>query len=168
MNLETFFIKGYVTGSIDKSINLDEFYSYEFFHCEDEDVTWNNPEAEEKIRSLQNIFAEQYVSKIFTEFENKAVCMWAGVDGGSAEWHNDFEDGGAFNSNVLIYMDDLTPENGNKIEVRNSLTQEEIILYPKKRDFVWLNQQRCYQHRATHKTGTRRVISFEYLIPTLL
>ena len=168
MKLDDFFINGYITGGIDESINLEEFYEYQFINCENEDVSWNNPEAENKIRSLQKHFADLYVSKIFDKFEHKDVCMWAGVDAGSADWHNDFEYAGKFNSNVLIYMDDLTPENGNKIEVRNVNTLEETTLYPKKRDFVWLNKQRCYQHKATHHNGDRRVISFEYLIPSLI
>ena len=53
----------------------------------------------------------------FDEFEMKDCAMWSGVDEGSREWHNDFEDGDAFNSNILVYMDDNTEENGNNIQV---------------------------------------------------
>ena len=168
MNLEDFFIKGFVTGVLDKSIDLKEFYQYEFIHCEDEDISWNNPEAENKIRTLQKYFADTYVSKIFNDFEYKDVCMWAGVDSGSAVWHNDFEDGDKFNSNVLVYLDDLTPDNGNKIKIRDNTTLKEYTIYPKKGNFVWLNQQKHYEHKATHNSGNRRVVCFKYLIPALI
>ena len=66
---------------------------------------------------------------------------------------------------ILIYLDDNTKQNGNNIQVRTG--DYHFTLYPKRRDFVWLNQKKCFQHRAQHLSGIRRVLSFEYLVPAL-
>lgn len=168
-NFENFFVYGFIKGNISKyDIDVNLFDSFEFVDCnncpnEDE---WMDPSAIEILRGIQQKFADTLISPIFAEFEMKDVGMWLGVDEGSARWHNDFEDGDLFNSNVLIYLDN-DYENKNMIQIRTN-GGDPITLHPQRGDFLWLNQQKCYEHKATHTTGTRRLLSFEYLIPELI
>ena len=65
------------------------------------------------------------------------------------------------NSNVLVYLDD-TREHKNGIDVKSQI--EEYNITPKENEFVWLNQGKMYQHKASHNGGRRRILSFEYWI----
>lgn len=162
---QTFFVDGYWLGTLPNHINIEKFDRFDFKDCTQPEETWLDKNAMDDLRELHKWFGKNYISKIFDKFELKDCAMWSGVDEGSRNWHNDFEDGDAFNSNILVYMDDLTEENGNTIQVASN--DYINILYPSRRDFVWLNQKKCFQHRATHESGVRRVLSFEYLIPAL-
>lgn len=162
---QTFFIDGYIHGTLPFNLDIDRFDKFNFIDCTQPEDLWTAPEAEFDLAIIHKWLADKYVSKLFDDFEMKDCAMWSGVDHGSREWHNDFEDSNKFNSNILIYLDDNTKQNGNNIQVK---THDYIFkLYPKRRDFVWLNQKKCFEHRAAHKTGERRVLSFEYLIPAL-
>ena len=165
-NEQTFFIDGYWLDKLPNHVNIDVFDKFDFKDCTQPEETWLDQNAMKDLKKLHKWFADNYVAKMFDEFEMKDCAMWSGVDEGSREWHNDFEDGDAFNSNILVYMDDNTEENGNNIQVASG--DYINIIYPKRREFVWLNQKKCFQHRATHKSGVRRVLSFEYMIPALL
>lgn len=165
-NLELFFVDGYIHDTLPDEVDISIFDTFEFKDCNQPEELWLDENAKDHLDYIHQYFAEHYISKIFGEFEMKECAMWSGVDEGSREWHNDYEDGDSFNSNILVYLDDNTLENGNNIQV--STTDFINILHPKRRDFVWLNQKKCFKHRATHKSGVRRVLSFEYLIPALL
>ena len=162
---QTFFIDGYWHGTLPSNLDIDRFDKFNFVDCTQPENLWTAPEAEFDLAIIQKWLADNYVSKLFDDFEMKDCAMWSGVDHGSREWHNDFEDSNKFNSNILIYLDDNTKHNGNNIQVKTH--DYHFTLYPKRRDFVWLNQKKCFEHRAAHKTGERRVLSFEYLIPAL-
>lgn len=167
IDLHKFFLEGHVHHT-SPHLRLEVFDNARFVDCNlQEEELWLDSDILGDLKIWHKYFAEIYISKIFSEYELKDCAMWSGVDEGSAQWHNDYEDGTAlFNSNILVYMDDCTEENGNNIQVRGPGFSK--ILYPKRGDFVWLNQKTIFQHRATHTMGTRRVLSFEYLIPALL
>ena len=162
---QTFFIDGYWHGTLPDNLDIDRFEKFNFIDCTQPEDLWTTKEAQFDLAIIHKWLADNYVSQLFDNFEIKDCAMWSGVDHGSREWHNDFEDANKFNSNILIYMDDNTKQNGNNIQVRTG--DYHFTLYPKRRDFVWLNQKKCFEHRAAHKSGQRRVLSFEYLIPAL-
>lgn len=164
-NEQTFFIDGYWHDTLPENIDIDGFDKFDFKDCTQPEELWLDPAAQKDLNCIHKWLADEYISKMFDDFEMKQCAMWSGVDEGSRNWHNDYEDGDSFNSNILIYLDDNTKANGNNIQVRTG--DYHFTLYPKRRDFVWLNQKKCFQHRAQHLSGTRRVLSFEYLIPAL-
>lgn len=164
-NEQTFFIDGYWHGTLPDNLDIERFEKFKFIDCTQPENLWTTKEAEFDLAIIHKWLADNYISKLFDDFEMKDCAMWSGVDYGSREWHNDFEDANKFNSNILIYMDDNTKHNGNNIQVKTG--DYHFTLYPKRRDFVWLNQKKCFEHRASHKSGQRRVLSFEYLIPAL-
>ncbi len=171
IDFTNFFTNGYILHR-DANIDVSEFDSYNFPDCTDsEEVIYNAQSPIEKaicqahLMQLHNYLANNYVSKIFDNFEFKERDIWNGVDIGSIEWHNDHEDGDPFNSTILLYLDDNTPENGNFIAVRGP--NSENILYPRRGEFVWLNKKKIFQHKAKHTSGKRRLLGFEFYIPGL-
>lgn len=171
IDFSKFFIDGYIQ-HYDENIDINEFEKYSFQDCRDENsCNYHSQNKVEKHMSqlqlgeVHRYLADTYVSKLFTDFQFKECDLWSGVDDGSKEWHNDHIDGDPFNTTFLIYLDDNTPENGNYIAVRGPDT--EITLYPKRGDFIWLNQNRMFEHKAKHNSGQRRVLGFEFYIPAL-
>jgi hypothetical protein len=161
-NFNDFFTKGFVVGEFKH--NIKEFYYYDFPNCEDPNIGEEAgvpTQAENSLKFLQDQIAINIISKVFTSFEYKNFGMWEGVDDGSSEWHNDWEDGKNMNTNVLVYLDDAKKHN-NSIEVRDKNSKNVIL--PMAGDFVWLNQGKGFQHRARHNGGRRRVLSFEYFV----
>lgn len=161
---DNFLFLGYY---FDKSPNID----FSFFEDKDfKDCTLKEQQFLEEnilveLKKYQEILSDRYVKSLFSDFEYKDCGMWKGVDKGSSKWHNDFLDGDNFNSNILVYLDDNTEENGNFIEVRGPGFSHK--LYPKKNQLIWLNQKRIFEHKATYNSGQRRLLSFEYFIPQL-
>lgn len=164
--IENFFLHGYY---LDENLGMDfsDYKSMNFKDCNDKDEdSWLDKRYLSDLKKIQEFFADRYISSIFTNYELKDCGMWEGVDDGSSKWHNDYLDGDTFNSNILVYLDDNTIENGNSIEVRGpGFTHK---LYPKANQLIWLNQKRIFEHRATHSSGRRRILSFEYFIPELV
>lgn len=164
--IENFFINGYVHGKFD--IDAVTMFKDDYFidcNSDDADVREIDTESKRKLNNLHEYISENYIKQIFTEFRVGKNGMWSGVDSGSAEWHNDFVDEDRFTSNFLIYLEDNEPF-GNSIEVKNQFQEFKIV--PKPNEFVWLNQNRKFMHRATHKSGPRRLLSFEFFIPSLV
>ena len=159
------FTKGFIVGKFPE--NIDEFYNYDFPNCEDPNIGEDAgvpKEAEASLKKLQQYIGENFISNIFPKFEYRNIGMWEGVDEGSSEWHNDWEDGKNMNTNVLVYLDD-TSEHANSIQVRDR--HLEYVVFPKAGDFVWLNQGKAYEHKASHNGGRRRVLSFEFFVEGL-
>lgn len=167
VDLNTFFYKGYIHGKMpfDVSALLDDCY---FIDCNSYDVdTYKHPpKVVDLLNQIEQKLTEMFVKPIFSNFEFRFSGIWSGVDPGSARWHNDFEDGNTFNSNILIYLDDNEPY-GNYIAVTDQKS-EPIIIQPKRNEFVWLNQRKNFLHKAHHHSGPRRVCSFDYMIFDLL
>lgn len=157
------YYKGTVSDLTDYDISI--FNRFSISHCASYECDTIDPAATVELKNLQLIFAERLIKKLFDEFDSVDVGMWEGVDEGTSDWHNDWQDGDNFSSNVLIYLDDNNKENGNSIQVRSH--ENEIILYPKRGEFIWLNQKSCFEHKATYASGVRRVLSLEYMIPEL-
>lgn len=162
-NLDSFFTNGCYLGHIDSIEELDvDLYSFVDCNKVDDDI---RPELDINLKDIleeTKIFLiEHYISKVFSKYEFLDYYAWEGVDPGSSVWHNDKREG--FNSNILVYLDDSF--NSNTIEVKNDI--EEFKVYPKKGDFIWINQSTKFLHRATHIKGRRRVLSFEFNIHDL-
>lgn len=158
--INDFLVNGFVTGTL----SLDAAYlfkQFQFPNCNDGEAT-PSLQASTYLQALHRHIAEKYVSSMFDEYGFGEHNMWSGVDAPSKEWHNDNCD--EFNSNFLVYLDDGEMYN-NFIEVKSPT--EEFKIYPKKNQFVWLNQDKKFLHRATHTEGPRRVLSFEFNIPAI-
>lgn len=169
MDLLNFFLHGYVH-STDKNLAIERFDKATFTDCstlkDDVDVQRADPEYAPALNELHKYMGETYIAQLFDEYTLTQCAMWSGVDSGSSVWHNDNKQGSRFTSNLLVYLDDNKPEDGNFIQVRGA--GFEHTLYPKRGDFVWLNQKECFEHRAQNDNGIRRVLSFEFYIPALL
>jgi hypothetical protein len=137
------------------------FKKFEFPDCNNGEAELEE-EAVELLDILHRHVAKKYVSSLFDEYSIGERGMWTGVDNMSSDWHNDSNE--EFNSNFLIYLDD-GELHGNSIEIKTPT--EEFKIYPNKNQFVWLNQNKKFQHRATHLSGPRRLLSFEFTIPAI-
>lgn len=167
MNTYDFFVNGHIQGHLAEIDNYD-FSEFVFLDCsENEDIIDNSPiidkKAQKYLSEIYNIIFNRYLSKLFPNIELLEKSMWQGVDTKSKEWHTDYMEKKNFNSNLLVYLDD---NYGNSIQVKNQV--EEFIIYPTRGDFIWLNQNKIFQHRAKHITGPRRLISYEMYIPELI
>lgn len=170
MDTYSFFANGYLHGNIPEVVKYD-FSSFVFVDCykNEKDVNLKpkiDITSQTYLKEIYKLIQERFVAKIFENAKLLEMSMWQGVDTPSRSWHNDYILGQTFNSNILVYLDEGTVENGNCIEVRNQ--EEEFKIYPKVGDFVWLNQKHIFQHRATHASGQRRVLSYELMIPEIL
>jgi len=167
LNLDSFFMDGYYKGKVSDFTDYDIsiFDRFKISHCASYECDIIDPAAVIELKELQQFFAEHLIKILFDEFELVDIGMWEGVDDGTSDWHNDWQDGDNFSSNILIYLDDNTKENGNNIQVRSH--GNEIGLYPKRGEFIWLNQKSCFEHKATYTSGVRRVLSLEYMVPEL-
>jgi len=164
-NITDFFIFGYF---LDETPNIDitEFKTMHFQNCNTvADDFKLDQDTQCKLERIHAYLAEHYVSQVFSKFDLRECNMWDGVDPKSSIWHNDYFSNSAFNSNILIYLDDNTEDNGNSIEVRSN--ESYVKLHPKENQLLWLNQQHTFQHKATHATGRRRLLSFEFFIDEL-
>lgn len=154
-----FLVNGYVHGSVPfiQKVDVD---SYNFSHCDDPNFSYDS-RLDGLAEAAREWLSTNYVGALFANYEFLKYNAWSGVDQPSSNWHNDQREG--FNSNILVYLDDSL--NCNSIEVKSD--NSEVKIYPKKGDFVWLNQRKAFRHRATHIEGTRRVLSFEFNINDL-
>lgn len=159
-----FFVNGYMHGHLDEveSIDFDKYHFVDCTHNPEHDGM-PDPTIVPILDDVYSILRHRYINQLFQNYTLHERNIWQGVDSGSKEWHNDYAEYKSFNSNILVYLDDSYDK--NTIQVRNET--EEFIIYPKKGDFVWLNQNPKFQHRATHIEGIRRLISFEIYINDL-
>ena len=167
-NLTSYFTDGYFMDNLftcTPSVNLTIFDAFNFTDSLNEEDLNIDPFAKELLNDMHQYFAKKWIELIFVDYELKVNGMWSGVDEGSMKWHNDFEDGDPFNSNILVYLND-TDDKENNIQVRTNKGPG-TILHPQRGDFVWLNQSSCFEHKASHNSGTRRLLSFEFLISGL-
>jgi hypothetical protein len=163
-NLTNFFLKGHVTGFFRDVSYLREF---NFVHCEHpslgQEEHISDPRCRDMLRDIQAEIVDRFISKIFHNYELVSYGMWEGVDKDSQVWHNDqFQK--RMNSNFLIYLDD-TFNYDNSIEFKNHSEHYKVL--PRENDFVWINQSKHFFHRASHNSGRRRVLSFEFFIDGL-
>jgi hypothetical protein len=164
MQLTDFFVKGYYSDILSNDI-ATEFGNYKFVNCQEHSSMHITNVMQKKLDDLHLYLAETYVSKVFSSYKLLNNGMWDNVDSGSSTWHNDFSDGDALNSNILVYIDDNRLYN-NFIMITNG--QEEFKIQPEPNQFVWLNQSSCFQHKAIHNSGPRRLLSFEFFIDGLV
>jgi hypothetical protein len=152
--LDSFFVNGFYHGHIDFIEDID-FNKYTFIDC-NEEARLLDKQLEPVILQVKQHLISNFVSKIFDKYTVVDEYAWSGVDSYSKNWHNDLAEG--FDSNILVYLDDS--HEVNTIEVKSP--SEQFKIYPKKGDFVWINQSEHFLHKATHINGTRRVLSFEF------
>jgi|GEM_PF-1533546 len=164
----SFFINGFVTGNFLSDDEIASFDAFSFIDCNssgylDRTSTLPPEEALRFFKKFSAMFEQQLISPFFKNFKLINFGMWDGSDIGSRKWHNDFEDGDAFNSNIIIYLETHSPE--HSLQVKNG--ERIMTVETRAGDFVWLNQMKCFQHRAIQESGPRRILSFEYFIEGL-
>lgn len=164
-NIENFLSIGYFLDET-PNIDLSDFYGIDIKNCNSiNEKFWIGENYEKKLEEISIHLSKKYIEKIFKNYKRLECGLWEGVDEGSSKWHNDWIDGDGFNSNILIYLDDNTTENGNSVEIRG--LDFHHVLYPKSGQLLWLNQKPIFEHKATHTSGQRRLLSFEFLIEDL-
>jgi hypothetical protein len=162
-NVYSFYVNGFIHGNIEqiKTINPDDFY---FDDCV---KTKNKTKTIDKnimpvLKNTCQYLIDNYVSILFHDYEVLEKYCWSGVDDYSKHWHNDSKEN--FNSNILVYLDDSLEK--NSIEIKNG-SNEIFTVYFKAGDFVWLNQNLQFSHRANHIVSNRRVLSYHFNIRDL-
>jgi hypothetical protein len=62
-------------------------------------------------------------------------------------------------------MDDMSPEVGGSISIKNGIFEEKI--YPKKGTLIMLSQQRNVEHKAEYCSVRRRMYNIDYFVKGL-
>lgn len=166
VDYSNFFVNGFTQGTL----NFDAvtmFQEFDFPDCTaDRNTSFTiDPIAQIRLDAIHGYLANTLITPMFQVYTFGNNGMWSGVDSGSATWHNDFTDTDSFTSNILIYLEDGEPY-GNSVEFKNQVEEWKVI--PKPNEFVWINQNHNFMHRATHIAGPRRLLSFEFYIPALI
>lgn len=160
--LTTGYVRGRMTSDIAQTFEHDVFIDCNSTLAEQHVVA---VDTMEKLLDLHARLATDLVGRCFSRVEKRECGLWHGVDTGSAVWHNDYKGEDGFNSNILIYMED-GEDNGNSISVTDGYN--ETTIFPRRNDFVWLNQSKPhFKHKATHTRGIRRLLSFDFMIHDL-
>ena len=166
IDVSNFFVNGFIHGKLDFDA-VEMFKEFEFIDCNSDraDNFTLEPDAIVCLDAIHGYFARKLISPMCQVYEFGRNGMWFGVDSGSAEWHNDFMDGDPFTSNILIYLEDGS-QYDNSIQFKNKFDEFKVV--PKPNEFVWINQNKKFMHKATHNSGPRRLLSFEFYIPALI
>ena len=152
---------GYLHNRFSKVDKLKNFYNYTFTNCNAPGLvgeTATPKEAQKELEDLHKFVGKDIIKPLFPNYNLKECAMWDGVDKPSTIWHNDNVNNNGY-TNLLIYLDDCY-KNNNSIEIKNKYREHKIKPLPG--EYVWLNQSKEFQHRATHTIGKRRVLSFEF------
>jgi hypothetical protein len=157
--LDNFLIKGY---AIFSNPNLIDLSLFKIINVEIEEDLPDVTDTLEKhlLQQFVDYVSEQYVSKVYDNFEIRCVNVWDGVDLGSMCWHNDLVEN--FDFNVLYYYDNTSIDVGGQIEFK--YPGGEDIVYPQAGNLIFINQSLQFQHKANRSTAPRRVASIEYKI----
>ncbi|MNK85686.1 hypothetical protein D3C87_1055710 [compost metagenome] len=78
------------------------------------------------------------------------------------EWHNDSRWG--MNITFLYYLDEMKPETGGSISLRNLDTQEEIQVYPKAHQLIIMSQKPNIEHRAEYCNVRRHMFNIDFKV----
>jgi hypothetical protein len=145
--------KDYSTG-----INLDDFFLKGFVLLHEDNL--------EKNENIIEYLAKKYIEKIFP--------VWKLIEFSVSEkvlpedritfWHNDSRFVGC-NLTFLYYMDDMSPEIGGSISIRNGIYEEKI--YPKNGTLIMLSQQPNVEHKAEFCKTRRKMYNIDYLVKGL-
>lgn len=166
LKIDNFFTFGFVHDTIPYDV-VKHFENDIFIDCNSPEAEDYEPPAEtqKKLDALHLRLGNWILAPVFRDYDFKGNGLWNGVDDKSSRWHNDFEYSDGFNSNILVYMEDNEPY-GNNISVTDG--DAVFTIYPKRNEFVWLNQSnKAYRHKAHHAAGPRRLLSFEFMIHDL-
>ena len=76
------------------------------------------------------------------------------------EWHND----GKFGMNItfLYYLDQMSPETGGSISLRNSDTKEQVQIYPQSHQLIVMSQKPHVEHRAEACNIQRHMFNVDF------
>lgn len=138
-------------------MELDNFFTHGF-------VLFEEPNAHERA-DFYNFLAEKYLGQIFPSWELVEVSYSEAVvpEDRITVWHNDSKFG--MNVTFLYYMDDMSPDVGGSISIRNGLYEKTI--YPKAGTLIMLSQQPNVQHKAEYSTVRRRMYNIDYKVTGL-
>lgn len=148
--------------SLFKEPNLLDLSKFNITNVEITDELTNNFTDYEQLELNKFIeyISEKYVNPLYKNYIVTYYAVWDGVDLGSTCWHNDSNEG--FDFNVLYYFDDTDEKKGGQIEFKCS--ERETLIYPKKFDLIFINQNKKFYHKVTRSKDKRRVASIEYKI----
>lgn len=138
-------------------MNLDNFFTHGF-------VVFDEPNLHER-QDFYEYLAEKYLSPIFPSWNLVEVHYSEKVtpEDRITVWHNDAKVG--MNVTFLYYMDEMSPDVGGSISIRNGLYEETI--YPKPGTLILLSQQPHVQHKAEYSTVTRRMYNIDFNVEGL-
>jgi hypothetical protein len=144
-------IKDYWSG-----MKYDDFFlkGYEIFYEDDLDAT-----------NIIDVVAEKYISPMWPEYKLMEfdISEKIDLDDNICVWHNDSSFG--FNLTFLYYLDDMSPEIGGAISIRNGMFEDTI--YPKKGMLLMLSQKPNVQHKVEYTEAQRRVYGLDFKVEGL-
>lgn len=115
---------------------------------------------------IEKYLGDKYLSILFPSWKlvefskSDKVEEWDRI----TEWHNDSKFVGC-NVTFLYYMDDMSPEVGGSISIRNGLHEEQI--YPTQGTLILMSQQSNVQHKVEYCKTQRRMYNIDYLVEGL-
>lgn len=138
--------------------NLIDFYVNGFVKLHEDNL--------DKRDNITDYLSEKYLSQLFTNWKlieftkSEKVEDWERI----TKWHNDSEFVGC-NVTFLYYMDDMNPDIGGSISIRNGIVEEKI--YPKCGTLILMSQQPNIQHKVEYCSVRRRMYNIDYLVEGL-
>lgn len=127
---------------------------YEVFH--EDNLTASN---------VIEVVTEKYIAPMWSEYKLMEFDISEKIeeDDNICVWHNDSKFG--FNLTFLYYLDNMTPETGGAISIRNGLYEDKI--YPKKGMLLMLSQKPGVEHKVEFTELTRRVYGMDFKVEGL-
>ena len=139
-------------------IDLSDFFLKGFVVLEEKNLE-NNP-------NIAEYLGKKYIEKIFPNWKFIEFNISSKVleKDRITVWHNDSKFVGC-NLTFLYYIDDMSPEIGGSISIKNNLFEEKI--YPKNGTLIMMSQQPNVFHKVEPCNSRRRMYNIDYLVEGL-
>ena len=136
-------------------IDLSDFFLKGFVILEEQGLN--------ETHNITDYLGKKYIEELFGDWELKEFTESFEVlkEDRITVWHNDFKLVGA-NLTFLYYMDDMSPEIGGSISIKNGLFEEKI--YPKKGMLIMLSQKQNVFHKVEFCSSRRRMYNIDYYV----
>lgn len=165
-DLTEFFTRGHIFGDCLTSDDVAFLSAFDFVDSSQNNLSDDSTKPPTAMIPLLNQIRLELEKTLLTPMFEKFIflqqAIWAGADEDSLLWHNDNTGEDSLNSSILLYLDDHTQESHLRIRSKD----DEHIVMVKSGQFVWMNQQKDFQHKVvyTDPKVKRRIVSFEYLL----
>lgn len=160
------FINGFVQLTLPEVLKYDHD-QYEFCIAFDEGEAYahtSDPKFSPLFEEFAQLIEDRYVRPFDTNFTRLACQMVQGVNLRARVWHSDVVNNYDLNLTFLVYIDDTTELN-NGFDIRNRI--EEWNILPKPGDMIMMLVNTKFEHKGNHTSGKRRVLLFDYYVPSL-